>query len=325
MKKALITGGAGFIGSAVVRRLILEGYYVVIIDNLFRGSMENINDLPKDKFKFYNLDLEKFNSIDTLSEVLVDIQPELIGHYAAINGTEYFYDMPERVAVVNSIGTYCILEALKHAKSVLVNFRPVFLFASTSENYGEPLDYPSKENSITYVRISEKRDSYAAAKIMSEHYVKLYAESFSFDYLILRIFNVYGPAMIGTRYGQVIPEFINRLKDGEYPLRIIGNGMHTRSFIYIDDHVELTIRLLNKGQFNDVINLGNPEEVTIKDLGYRIMTLLGFEPAFEYLDARPGDHLRRKPDIRKLLELVGPYDFISLNDGLRAFLNLRSL
>ena len=193
---------------------------------------------------------------------------------------------------------------------------PSFVFASTSEVYGEPFEIPSKETSLTYSRLGEARDSYAAAKLMSEFYVRLFAETFNFPWMIFRIFNVYGPRMIGTKYGQVIPEFITRLREGEYPLKVFGDGSNTRSFIYVTDHVEMAYRAIMSNGYNDVYNLGNPEEISIAVLAEKIMNQLKMEPKFDFEDERSGDHKRRQPSIKKLISLIGRYDMINIDEGL---------
>lgn len=318
MKKAIVTGGAGFIGSYMSKRLVKEGYYVFVLDNLFRGREENIKDILDDgTAELINVDLSDFSCNSIWSELLKENQDiELIIHYAAINGTQFFYDKPQEVAKVNSIATYHLMESLLENQDYLNDNLKLF-FASTSETYGEPYSIPTNENDLTYFRINEDRDSYAVAKMMSEFYVRLYSSKINLDFVIMRIFNVYGPKMVGTKYGQVVPEFISRLKNGEYPLILIGNGQQKRSFIYIDDHVELTWRLIKSDVVNEVINLGNDQEISIGELAQNIMSLMDLEPKFEITEDRSGDHMRRRPDISKLLNIVGDYNFIDLDSGLK--------
>lgn len=320
-KTAIITGGAGFIGSSVAKRLISEGYSVLIIDNLFRGVLSNLKEVLVDNNKLYKIDITDDDAVDKISEIIIEFKPELIMHYAAINGTQYFYDEPAKVATVNSLGTLNLMKSVKVAENRLNNFHPRIFFASTSEVYGEPSSIPTKETDLSYVRIDEDRDSYAAAKLMSEFYVRLYSKELGIPFVILRIFNVFGPRMIGTKYGQVIPEFIERLLRKEYPLNILGDGLHTRSFCFIDDHVELTIKLIKSGIANDVINLGNPNEISILELATLLMKKLDLVPDFKFLEERQGDHLRRNPDITKLLSAVGGFDFTSLDAGLIETIN----
>ncbi|MEM8938855.1 MAG: SDR family NAD(P)-dependent oxidoreductase [Bacteroidota bacterium] len=319
----LITGGAGFIGSHLCEKFVNEGFKVIVIDNLFRGKRENIEHLMlKGQVELIELDLSDFINIETLAEVLANHNPSKILHYAAINGTQYFYDIPEKVAEVNSLSTIYLLKAIEICKNKGANFKPLIVFASTSETYGEPFSLPTSEKDLTYIRIDNDRDSYAVAKIMSEFYVKLFSKKMGLNWIILRIFNVYGPKMIGTKYGQVIPEFVNRLKSGEYPLKIFGDGSHTRSFIHISDHVELTYRLIHSPnlKLDEVYNLGNTDEISIAHLANKLMNLMGLDPKLKFLKERSGDHKKRVPDITKLENVVGKYDFISLNEGLKSLI-----
>ncbi|MGD1945401.1 MAG: GDP-mannose 4,6-dehydratase [Croceivirga sp.] len=315
----IITGGAGFIGSYMAKWYCENNFGVVVIDNLFRGSLNNINPLINDYgLVFEKYDLADYENIGPISELIVKYKPIQILHYAAINGTQYFYDRPQQVVEVNSVATLYLLKALSAAKGLDNRISPLILFASTSENYCEPFNVPTKETDLTYFRIEQNRDSYAVAKMVSEFYVKLYCQQLHLQWIVLRIFNVYGPKMIGTKYGQVIPEFVARVKDGEYPLKIFGNGKHTRSFIHIDDHVELTTRLVfsEKLVTNTVYNLGNDYEISILDVGKIVMNLCGKEPKFEFLEEREGDHLRRSPDLNKVFSVIGNYDFIDLQEGI---------
>ena len=164
------------------------------------------------------------------------------------------------------------------------------------------------------------RDSYAAAKLIGEFYVKLMAEDVGIDWIIMRLFNVYGPRMVGTKYGQVIPEFIKRLKDGEYPLKVYGNGEHKRSFCYVTDNVKDTVKLAMSSNKNNIYNIGNADEISIKELGERIMTKMGMIPAFEFLPEREGDHKRRCPDTTRLKEAIGESRYLTLDEGLEKML-----
>ena len=317
MKNVLITGGAGFIGSNLAKYFFKNKYNIQIIDNLFRGKIENIENLLKDKNNsFYNIDLTNNDSINKVQTILNEFKPDLILHYAAINGTQYFYDIPYEVSVTNSLTTYHLLEALKLVINDDGTYKPKIVLASTSETYNEPFNIPTNENDLTYTRISQLRDSYLTAKLMSEFYVKSFTYKYNIPFLIFRIFNVYGPNMIGSKYGQVIPEFIQRIKEGEYPLKIFGNGSHTRCFTFIDDHVEISYVIITSDTENEIINIGNDNETSIKDLAKLILIKMGYTPKIIYLKERDGDHKRRVPDISKLKCIIGDYKFISLNSGI---------
>lgn len=321
-KTVLITGGAGFIGSHLSEKFHEENFKVIILDNLFRGRLENIKHVLDAGALFYNIDLVDNNQMANLIEILNQYKPEYIAHYAAINGTQYFYDIPHLVAEVNSIGTYNLLKCIQVVTESDNSYKPSIVFASTSETYGEPFNIPSVETSVTYARIDEARDSYAAAKLMSEFYVKLFSESMKIDWMIFRIFNVYGPRMVGTKYGQVIPEFITRLREGEFPLNIFGDGSHTRSFIYVTDHVELAFRAITNASYNSVYNLGNPEEIGIKRVAEIIMKKMKIEPKLNFITERMGDHKRRQPSIEKLLKEIGDYQMLSIEEGIEKMITL---
>jgi len=144
------------------------------------------------------------------------------------------------------------------------------------------------------------------------------ALKYQYKFTLIRIFNVYGPRMIGTKYGQVVPEFMTRIIQGEYPLKILGDGKHTRSFCYIDDHIELTYRLLSSKGVSNVVNLGNDEEISIGYLGEQCLKIFGKGSLIEFdlEGAREGDHRRRCPDLSLLRKIIGDFEFTPLQDGL---------
>lgn len=314
--RALVTGGAGFIGSHLCEELSNNGFDVTVWDNLFRGRIENLEGMLKNNNYFYKIDMSQYSSVKTMKAVLLNERPEYIFHYAAINGTQYFYDMPARVLDTNIQITANLMKAIKEVKQEDNSYSPIIIYASSSEVYGEPLSIPSSETDITYADISHPRDSYAVSKLAGEFYVRLYAQELDIKYIILRLFNVYGPRMVGTKYGQVIPEFIARLKNGEYPLRIYGNGEHRRSFIYVTDNVKDTVRLVLSNAGSGVYNIGNDLETSILELGSSIMRIMGKEPEFEFLPERQGDHMRRRPDTTKIHEVIGESGYIGLTEGL---------
>ena len=320
MRNVLITGGAGFIGSHLCEKLVEEKYNIIVIDNLFRGKRKNIEHLLSSENVLLEYDLVSGEAQERIKSIILEYEPIYVLHYAAINGTQYFYDIPEKVAEVNSIATYNLLRGLEKAIEFNKKLKPLLVFASTSETYGEPFHVPTVESDLTYARIEQDRDSYAIAKLMSEFYIKLYSKKLGLDYIIFRIFNVYGPRMIGTKYGQVIPEFIQRLREGEYPLTILGDGQHTRSFAYIDDHVELTYLALTRAKRNEVYNLGNPTETSIIELAELVMNKMGKIPKFKFLPERSGDHKRRVPQIDKLIDQVGSFSFVDLGEGIQRML-----
>lgn len=302
--KAIVTGAAGFLGSFLSEELLSKGYEVIGIDNFFRGKKEY---LPRHKnFNFYKMDLSK--EYDKFSEVVKKEKPELLFHYAAINGTKYFYDIPCRVIDENVCMTQNVLRGCKNSSVKKI------IYASSSEVYGEPLEIPTPETHPILLNIHAERDSYASSKAISEFYVKLFAKEHSLDFLILRIFNTYGPHMDTSEYGQVVPEFIHKMFN-EDQFTIIGNGKHTRSFCYVSDHTRLVRKLAEKVS-NEVVNVGNNEEIKIVDLAEMMHKLENKKFNPQYLPQREYDHKRRQPDISKLKKLINDYPKINLEEGL---------
>ena len=304
MSNILVTGAAGFIGSALSKKLLSKGHTVIGIDNFFRGKKEN---LPiNENFKFYEYDLREGTSF--INNVIKQNKVEKIFHYAAINGTKYFYDFPYKVFQDNVKITENVLFATKDT-----NVKKI-IYSSSSEVYGFYPETPTSERHDIILDVEAERDSYACSKVHNDFLVKLYCESNSIDYLMLRIFNVYGPNMDSTEYGQVVPEFFRKIKEKEFA--IIGDGLQTRSFCFINDHVNLTL-LVDDSCENTVLNLGNDEEVTINYLAQMVHRISNKEFNPTYLDPRPNDTLVRKPCLKKMRSYIGDYQYTSLFDGLK--------
>jgi nucleoside-diphosphate-sugar epimerase len=300
--RALVTGAAGFLGSHLCDELLDKGYEVVGIDNFFRGKKEN---LPTHKnFKFYEVDLVN----DKIDNIVSYEKPDILFHYAAINGTEYFYDIPTKVFDDNIEITKNILTAIKDSTIKKV------VYTSTSEVYGDDPPLPTPESHMIELNIFSDRDSYASSKAIGEFYVKYYCLMKGIDYLILRPFNTYGPRMDNTKYGQVVPEFFRKLNDEKFT--IIGDGTQTRSFCHVDDHKKLSV-MLSETVSNDVVNIGNDEQVTILDLAKKIHNQVGKDFNPEFLPPRDYDTKKRQPDISKIRSCFSQYNFVNLNNGLR--------
>jgi len=303
--KALITGAAGFLGSFLSDELLSNGHYIIGVDNFFRGKKEH---LPKHKnFAFYEIDLVKEPT--KFLELVKKEKPEYMYHYAAINGTKYFYDIPYQVVNDNIRMTQNVLEACKSSSVKKI------IYASSSEIYGEPIEVPTPETHPILLNIHTDRDSYASSKAINEFYVKLFAKEQGLDFLILRIFNTYGPHMDTSEYGQVIPEFISKMLRPEQ-FTIIGNGEHTRSFCYISDHTRLVYKLA-KNVSNEIVNVGNDKETRIIDLAEMMHKLENKKFNPKYLPQREYDHRRRCPDISKLKKLINDYPKTELEGGLK--------
>ena len=305
MKTVLVTGAAGFLGSHLCDTLLEEGYRVVGVDNLFRGKLEN---LPEHKnFNFFECDCLDIKLLHKIFDV---VQPEIVIHYAAINGTRYFYDIPFKVCEENIRMTQNILSCSStHSYCV-----KKIVYASSSEIYGPTPKVPTEETEPIELYTQSTRDSYASSKAMGEFLVKIWAEENDKDYIIIRPFNTYGERMATNGYGQVIPEFIERIKH-DNNFFMYGNGKQTRSFCYVKDHTDIVIQLIKKTN-NEIVNVGFDEEVTIYDLAKMIHTELdvNFSPTFK--DAWSNDTKWRKPDISKMKSLTNKTKFIPLKEGI---------
>ncbi|MBI4286107.1 MAG: NAD-dependent epimerase/dehydratase family protein [Chloroflexi bacterium] len=310
MTEILITGAAGFIGSFLAERLVADGHTVVGVDNLFRGKLENVAHLG-DTFTFEKLDI--LEDIPRLEQIFRN-GVEVVYHYAAINGTEHFYDKPLDVVRVNSEGTMNLLKL-----SARHNIKK-FIFASSSEVYSDPLYLPTNEqHPFLLGNLSNPRYTYAAGKVISEYYTKWYAEAFGFKYLILRLFNTYGPRMDSSKYGQVIPEFIRKmLLEPEFT--IIAPGTQTRSFCYISDLIDFTVLAAMKVD-NDVLNLGSEHEITMIELARVLHELAGRPFSYRLLSPRVGDPKRRLPDTSRARAMLGYQPKTDLRSGLKLTLD----
>ncbi|MCX7121785.1 MAG: NAD-dependent epimerase/dehydratase family protein [Gammaproteobacteria bacterium] len=309
MSNILVTGAAGFIGSFLTEALISEGHHVTGVDNFFRGKRENLASLKNNAaFELIEMDLSKPDCVLPIHQILNSKKIDTVYHLAAVNGTQHFYDHSAFVLDQNTVITKNVMEAIENSPVKKI------IYTSSSEVYGEPMIVPTPETHPVLLNAKADRDSYAASKAMGDFYVRLVANKIKIDWLVLRVFNMYGPRMVNTKYGQVIPEFIQRTRSGE-AFTVIGDGHHTRSFCFIHDAIRLII-MLEKQKATGFINLGNPEEISILNLAKKIHEIAGkaFKPVF--LAERAHDHHRRCPDISTLLSYVPNPKFTALSDGL---------
>ena len=300
MKRILITGAAGFLGSHLWDRFIKEGYHVIGMDNLITGDLRNIEHLFKlEHFEFYHHDITKF----------VHIPGELhyILHFASPASPIDYLKIPIQTLKVGSLGTHNLL-GLARVKNARI------LIASTSEVYGDPLVHPQTEEYYGNVNTIGPRGVYDEAKRFQEAMTMAYHTYHGLETRIVRIFNTYGPRM-RLNDGRVLPAFIGQALRGE-DLTMFGDGSQTRSFCYVDDLVEGIYRLL-LSDYAQPVNIGNPDEITIKEFGEEIIKLTGTSQKLISLPLPTDDPKQRKPDITKARELLAWEPKIERAEGLK--------
>lgn len=302
--KVHVTGGAGFIGSRLVRHLVDVGHDVTVFDNVSRGSVDKL-DSVLDEIEFIQGDIRNYDELDEAVD-----SPDLIYHLAAINGTKHFYERPVEVMDVNIAG---VQNAVRIAENRNCDR---LVFASSSEVYGYPTEFPTGEDHVLQIMDPENaRFSYAGSKIIGEQYVINRLADSNVEYAILRPHNIYGGAM-GEDH--VIPEFIEQIVTDK-PFTIYGDGKQTRSFCYITDAVEGFYRASTEPNAADgIYNIGTQDEVTINELADRIFDVAGISPDVEHIDSEEleGSTPRRQPDISKARDELGYEPEVSLDEGL---------
>jgi nucleoside-diphosphate-sugar epimerase len=310
MKKILIAGAAGFIGSHLVDRYLARGDFVVGIDNLLTGSRSNLESaLGSANFRFLERDVSD-DSEDALKQMSSGIDGcDLVLHFASPASPVDYSEHPFATMAVNSRGTrFCAELALR--------WNARMLYASTSESYGDPLEHPQKETYWGNVNSVGPRSCYDESKRFGEALTMTYVREKDLDARIIRIFNTYGPRM-RQRDGRVVPNFVMQAL-GKKPLTIYGDGTQTRSFCYVDDLVEGIIRCADSEKTRGiVVNLGNPEEHTIREFAEIVCNIAGVELVVEHQPMPPDDPTRRNPDISRAKNLLGWSPSVSLREGLR--------
>jgi dTDP-glucose 4,6-dehydratase len=299
-KRVLITGAAGFLGSHLCDRFIAEGYDVVGMDNLITGDLKNIEHLFKLKeFEFYHHDVSKF--------IHVPGNVDYILHFASPASPIDYLKIPIQTLKVGSLGIHNCL-GLARVKKARV------LIASTSEVYGDPMVHPQTEDYWGNVNPVGPRGVYDEAKRFQEAMTMAYHTFHGLETRIVRIFNTYGPRM-RLNDGRVLPAFIGQALRGE-DLTMFGDGSQTRSFCYVDDLVEGIYRLL-LSDYPYPVNIGNPDEITIREFGEEIIKLTGTSQKLISKPLPKDDPKQRKPDITKARGILNWEPKVNRADGLK--------
>jgi UDP-glucose 4-epimerase len=289
MKKILVTGGAGNVGSALTKALVDSGkYYVVVADNLITGDIRKLPE-AQTNFSFIKCDI---NDYDEIAPIMLSNRFDYVFHYAALVGVKRTLDNP--IMVLDDIdGIKNILTLSKNT-----GVKRVF-FSSSSEVYGEPVEFPQNEHTTPL----NSRLPYAIVKNVAEAFFKSYQKEYGLEFTIFRFFNTYGP---GQSDDFVVPRFINMaLKNQD--ITIYGDGSQTRTFCYIDDNIEATKKIFEENlHINDIVNIGSGIEVSVLDLAKKVISITGSSSKIIHLPAlEEGDMTRRQPDNSKMLNVLG--------------------
>ena len=305
MKRALVTGAAGFVGSHLVDRLIAEGYFVTGLDNLITGNLDNLNSANKsENFKFEECDV-------SVKLPIFNEKFDLIFHAASPASPPKYFKYPIETMMVNSVGTKNCLDLATKDGSRLIYF-------STSEIYGDPLEHPQRENYWGNVNPIGPRSIYDEAKRFGEALVAQYVRDKKVNGGIVRIFNTYGPRL-DLFDGRVVSTFIRQARNRE-ALTVNGDGSQTRSFCYVTDLVEGIFLMAKSSEFGP-INLGNPNEMTLNELVIEVGKFFDYELLVENKPALVDDPVRRKPDISLANNKLNWKPLVQLEEGLKLLIN----
>jgi len=299
LKTALVTGGAGFLGSHLCDRLLAEGHKVICVDNLLTGNLDNIEHLrERDDFQFLEHDVTK--------PLFVDDAVDFVLHFASPASPIDYLELPIQTLKVGSLGTHNLLGLAKAKGSR-------FLLASTSEAYGDPLVHPQPESYWGNVNPVGPRGVYDEAKRFAEAMVMAYHRFHGVETRIVRIFNTYGPRM-RPKDGRVVPAFIHQALEGK-ALTVFGDGSQTRSFCYVSDLIDGIYRLL-LSDYPEPVNIGNPREMTILEFAQQILEIIDPEAEVTFKDLPVDDPKTRQPDITLAKALLKWEPKVTLEEGL---------
>jgi dTDP-glucose 4,6-dehydratase len=297
-KRIVLTGAAGFIGSHLAETLLDRDYSVIGIDNLLTGDIANISHLANRDFTFIKHDVTNY--------IYIDGPVDFVLHWASPASPIDYLELPIPTLKVGALGTHKAL-GLAKAKGAR------FVIASTSEVYGDPLEHPQKETYWGNVNPVGPRGVYDEAKRFAEAMTMAYHRYHGLDTKIVRIFNTYGPRM-RLNDGRAVPAFMSQVLRNQ-DVTVFGDGSQTRSFTYITDLVDGIIRLMLSSE-NDPVNIGNPVEMTIKQIAEAIITMTGSTSKIVYRPLPTDDPKQRRPDITRARTLLGWEPKVQLEDGL---------
>ena len=306
MKKIVVTGAAGFLGSHLTKNLLKEGHFVIGIDNLSTGKQSNIDDiLENENFSFYNLDVSNNEVLDLPELTNIDE----IYHLASPASPKFYQAKPFETIAVNTIGTQNMLE-------LAIKWNAKMLYTSTSEAYGDPEVHPQPEEYRGNVNTWGPRACYDEAKRLGEVYCYEYYTRYNVQVKVARIFNTYS-AGLRNDDGRVISNFVTQALTGQ-DITVYGDGSQTRSFCYVDDNIRALKLMMEKDEATgEIINIGNPDEYTILELAHMVKRLTGSNSKITFHPLPKDDPKVRRPDISKAKRILGWEPQIGLEEGLK--------
>jgi dTDP-glucose 4,6-dehydratase len=296
---ALVTGGAGFIGSHICDYLLAQNYRVICMDNLITGSLQNIEHIKTGDFDFINHDITE--------EIIINYKIDYVFHFASPASPIDYLQLPIQTLKVGALGTHNVLGLTKSKRAKMI-------LASTSEIYGDPKEHPQKEEYWGNVNPVGPRGVYDEAKRFAEAITMAYHRQQGVDTYIVRIFNTYGPRM-RKNDGRAIPAFISQALENKQ-MTVFGKGLQTRSFCYISDLIDGIFKLINS-DYHLPVNIGNPQEMTILELAETIKSLCDSKSSIVYYELPIDDPLVRKPDITKANTILKWEPKIFFDEGIK--------
>lgn len=306
-KRVLVTGAAGFLGSHLCDGLLSAGATVIGVDNLLTGNEKNLES-AKSHPEFRFIEADASNSPETYLPEGTNL--DVIFHFASPASPPLYQKYPVETYLINSLGTHNLLQYL-----MATNPEARFIFASTSEIYGDPKEHPQKETYWGNTNPNGVRACYDESKRYGEMVCGVHLRNFDLDTRIIRIFNTFGPRM-DPKDGRAIPNFLTQVLDNQ-PLTIYGDGKQTRSLCYITDLVEGILAVGSSDTIKgETFNLGNPAEMTVLEIANMIKTVSGVSSSLVYKPLPEDDPVQRRPDITKIKKVLGWEPKVNLKDGL---------